>query len=269
MTKMMHDFPDIETAARLFSGDDPIACRDHVRQKLGLPAFKGNGSKERFTEADIERAVFMAAASRAPKPIAIYDYTDADGTLLYQVCRYEPKRFGHRQPDGNGGWIYKGADRRVVYRWPEIIKYPDATIFVTEGERDADNVAALDLCATTVASGDWTDDCAHAFTNRNVIILQDNDEAGHKKAREAAALLHGVANTLRVVLLPGLPDRGDVSDWLDAGHTKDQLIEACFDIPLWEREALNSQCLRSTRSCRSTPTLSISSTICSRALGWR
>jgi putative DNA primase/helicase len=77
--------------------------------------------------------------------------------LLYQVCRYEPKRFGHGQPDGNGGWLYRGADKRFVYRWPELIKYPDATVFVCEGEKDADNVAALGLCATTAASGKWTD----------------------------------------------------------------------------------------------------------------
>jgi len=68
------------------SGDDPITCLDHVRSKLGLSAFKPNG-KERFSESDIERAVLMAASSRSPKPVATYDYTDASGKLLYQVCR--------------------------------------------------------------------------------------------------------------------------------------------------------------------------------------
>jgi hypothetical protein len=35
------------------------------------------------------------------------------------------------------------------------------------------------------------------------------------------------------VRLPGLPDGGDVSDWLDAGHRVDQLVEQCFAVPIW------------------------------------
>ena len=61
-------------------------------------------------------------------------------------------------------------------------------MIVTEGEKDADNVAALDLCATTVASGTWTDDCLMALAGRHVWILEDNDDAGRKKALEAAIL---------------------------------------------------------------------------------
>jgi hypothetical protein len=82
-----------------FAGDDPIICRDYVRGKLGLQAFKPNGNGERFSEEDIQRAVMAAAQATAPKskPVAIYDYTDENGKLLYQVLRYDnPKRFGHR-----------------------------------------------------------------------------------------------------------------------------------------------------------------------------
>src|SRR5262249_36342540 len=107
----------------------------------------------------------------------------------------------------------------------------------TEGEKDADRLWSIDLCATTVAAGKWSDECVQALAGRDIIILQDNDDAGHAKAQEAAKLLQGVANTARVVLLPGLPQRGDVSDWLDMGHSKEELIETCFDAPLWEPQA--------------------------------
>src|SRR5262245_59904513 len=36
--------------------------------------------------------------------IAIYDYRDEKGNLLYQGIRYAPKDFRQRRPDGNGGW---------------------------------------------------------------------------------------------------------------------------------------------------------------------
>ena len=52
---------------------------------------------------------------------------------------------------------------------------------------------------------------------------------------EAAQQLHGTAAIIRIVLLPDLPTKGDVSDWLDADPRRaEKLVEVCFDVPLWE-----------------------------------
>jgi hypothetical protein len=47
-----------------------------------------------------------------------------------------------------------------------------------------------------------------------------------------------VAKTIRIVRLPGHErtedkDGKDVSDWLDEGHTADELVNACFAAPEW------------------------------------
>jgi RecA-family ATPase len=224
-----------------FAGDDPIACKDYVRTKAGLEPFKpnGGGGRRYMSNDAIERAVMAVAqgtVSDRPKGrvIAIYDYTDENAQLLYQVLRLDPKSFRQRRPDGNGGWTWKLDERRVLYRWPELLEYPDATIFVCEGEKDADRVASLGHCATCVAAGKWTDDCVKALKDRDVIILEDNDKAGHVKALVAAQALHGITKSIRIVLLPHLPDRGDVSDWLDTDpHRADKLADICFDVPEW------------------------------------
>jgi DNA-binding MarR family transcriptional regulator len=167
--------------------------------------------------------------------VATYNYVDDEGEVLYQVCRLEPKSFRQRRPDGKGGWIWSVKDcRRIPYRLPDLLQYPDATVFVCEGEKDADRVASLDHCATTVAGGDWTPDCTSPLAGRNCLILEDNDDAGRKKAHEAAQALHGVASTVRIVRLPDLPEKGDVSDWLDADtRNAGKLADVCFDAPLW------------------------------------
>jgi RecA-family ATPase len=221
-----------------FARDDPIACRDHVRNKCGLPAFKPNGGRRSFLSSeDIQKRIRASILAQTQKPhlAATFPYVDADSTLLYEVLRYNnPKTFRQRRPDGKGGYIWNVGERRVLYRLPELLKYPDATVFLTEGEKDADRVAEHDHCATTVASGKWTEECVQTLSGRDIIILEDNDDAGRKKASEAASLLHGVARTVRIVSLPGLPERGDVSDWLDAGHKSDELIEVCFAAPVWD-----------------------------------
>jgi hypothetical protein len=204
-----------------FANDDPIECRDYVRAKAGLPPFKPNAHRR----------------DNGPqgRVIASYDYEDENGALIYQVIRLKPKGFKQCRPNGNGGQIWNlDGVRRVLYRLPAILQYPDATVFVCEGEKDADRVASLDHCATTVASGKWTDDCVKALTGRDIIILQDNDGPGEKKALAAAQALRGVAKTIRIVLLPDLPPGGDVSDWLDADPARtDKLVDVCFDVPEW------------------------------------
>jgi RecA-family ATPase len=227
-----------------FAGDDPIQCKDYVRHKLGQPPFKPNGNpRPRASEDAIAEALAAAMQQQCEdrprgQPVATYDYTDQDGVLLYQVLKYEhPKTFRQRRPDGNGGSAWKLDERRVLYRLPELLKYPDATVFVCEGEKDADRVASLGHCATTVASGKWTPECVAPLAGHDVIILQDNDTAGAKRALEAARQLHGKAKTLRVVLLPDLAEGGDVSDWLDADSRRAaKLVDVCFDAPEWAPE---------------------------------
>jgi putative DNA primase/helicase len=222
--------------------DDPIKCKDYIRERAGFEAFK----PKRKPAFNISK--FLAAQKNADpvsEPVAIYDYRDDSGELVYQVLRYEPKAFRQRRPDGNGGWIWNlDGVRRVPYRWPDLLQYPDATVFVCEGEKDADRVASLDHCTTTVAGGKWTADCVEPLAGRDVLILEDADEPGHKKAIAAATALHGQAKTIRIVRLPGLtghPNNKDVSDWLDADPRRaNKLADVCFDAPLWMSHAAAS-----------------------------
>jgi hypothetical protein len=237
-----------------FAGDDPIHCKDYVREKLGLPAFKPTNGKAKKAGPEIDissslngvdwLAQFQKKAAEQQqnyngKVVATYDYKDSDGNLLYQNCRLEPKDFRQRRPDGKGwNWSLAGLEgRRVLYRLPELLSLPDATAFVCEGEKDTDNVIKLGYCATTVASHKWTNECINALAGRDCWILEDNDEAGRKNAIDAATALHGTAKSIRIIQLPGLSEGGDISDWLDAGHTAAELEEVCYNTPEWKSGA--------------------------------
>lgn len=175
-----------------------------------------------------------AAPLRPARMVKTYDYTSADGEILFQVCRMEPKRFMQRRPDGAGwSWSVKGIEQ-VPYRLPAMLADPAATVYVVEGEKDADNLAALGLVATTNAggAGKFRDELVRHFKGRRVVILPDNDNAGRNHAQIVVGKLRNVAADVRTVDLPGLADKGDVSDWLAAGGTAEQLQRLAEALPV-------------------------------------
>ncbi|MCI0348960.1 MAG: AAA family ATPase [Acidobacteriales bacterium] len=173
-------------------------------------------------------------ASGARRIVATYDYKDEAGSLLFQVVRYEPKDFRQRRPDGNGGWIWNlNGTRKVLYRLPELIAAArDQLVFICEGEKDCDTLAEHGLLATTNPSGagKWRSEFNDHFAGRDVAVLYDNDGPGMDHASTVEAALAPVARRLRVGCLPG-PEKSDVSDWLDDGHTCEDLLDFVATLP--------------------------------------
>ncbi len=124
----------------------------------------------------------------------------------------------------------------VLYNLP-VLKTtdPSVTVWVCEGEKDADRLGSYDLVTTTnpMGAGKWRDEYSETLCGRAVAILPDNDEPGRKHAREVAQSLQGKAVSVKVVELPGLPQKGDVSDWLDAGGTVERLRELLRETSEW------------------------------------
>ncbi len=165
------------------------------------------------------------ANGSAPHVDKVYDYRDADGSLISQVVKMLPKDFRQRRADGTPS--VKGC-KVVPYRLPEIVRAdPAAPVFVVEGEKDCDNLAKLGIIATCNAggAGKWRAVHAEHLKGRHVVVLPDNDDPGRKHAEQVAATLAGIARSVKTVELPGLPEKGDVSDWLAAGGTAAKLLE--------------------------------------------
>jgi predicted P-loop ATPase len=158
-----------------------------------------------------------------------YDYRDERGDLLFQVVRKPGHVFLQRAPDGAGGWKWKlSGVRRVVYRLPQLINAAAAAhVFVVEGEKDADNLAALGFVTTTNpgGAGKWRPEYSIFLKDRDVTILPDNDAAGIAHAHQVRKFLSGIAKSIRILRLPGLADKEDVSDWIGHSGNADKLME--------------------------------------------
>lgn len=178
----------------------------------------------------------LQSASDKPRIVAQYNYCDEGNNLLFQVVRMEPKDFRQRRPKSGGGWDWSVKGVRVVpYRLPQLLANPTRIVVVAEGEKDCDSLAHIDVEATCNAggAGKWTAEHAEFLRGRQIVVLPDNDEVGRNHAQQVAQSLNGIANRVSVVKLPDLPQKGDVSDWIAAGGTKDALRRLIEGAPVW------------------------------------
>ena len=171
----------------------------------------------------------------------VYQYTDEQGAVLFEVCRFERmedgarvKTFRQRRKDPTNPkakrdgyvWSLDGV-RSVVYRLPEVMKaiQDGRTVYVVEGEKDADTLADLGFCATTNPGGasksgtsKWQPEHTELLKGARVVILPDNDAAGQNDRQQVAAKLAAVCTSVKLLNLcnacPTLPTKGDITDML-------------------------------------------------------
>jgi putative DNA primase/helicase len=214
--------------------DLPVVAAKAADRKASLRYLKDKGLVEPSTESNV-----WASAN------TIYSYQDAAGVVVYEVGRWNlsggGKQFRQRVPDGRGGYNTKAhcldGVARVPYRLPELAAHistkPDVPVYVVEGEKDANNLGASGATVTTNAQGAawaWPVAWATLFQGLSVVyVLADNDEPGHKAAIQRAKLIRTVVPDVRVVrALPGVGEKGDVSDWLAQNdHDLDALAAIC------------------------------------------
>ena len=172
-----------------------------------------------------------------------YDYRDADSRLVFQVVRRKGKRFAQRRPTGDGGWAWNlvGVER-LPYRLPELLNSNDHWVLIVEGEKDVDALRAIGLTSTCNpgGAGKWTDQFARYFVDRKVSIIPDNDDVGRQHAETVAANLQTRARCVRIVNLPDLPVKGDVSDWLKAGGNRQTLLKLVASASDWSASKPNT-----------------------------
>lgn len=172
--------------------------------------------------------------------VAVYDYVDERGELLFQVLRTADKKFLQRRPDATRktGWSWKlDGVRRVPFRLPELI---DAvknghSVYIAEGEKDVLNLVAAGKVATCnpggAGNGKWRPEYTQYFADADVLIFADKDTVGQAHARAVAQALADVAS--RVWVLEAPDPHKDVSDMLAAGlSVNDALVTVNPSTPL-------------------------------------
>lgn len=213
----------------------------HRADKIVISCRAGCDWREVLAAANLEPGdLFLTDKPRTSRRIvAEYDYTDERGQVLFQSVRWEPKDFSQRRRPRRGddpskiknGWIWKGVfegTRKVLYHLPAVVA--SKAVILCEGEKDVASIEALGLrgvvaTCNPLGAGYWEDSFTETLASKRVVILPDNDAPGREHAERISKALQGHAESVRIVHLDGLPEKGDASDWL-AKHSRDEFIEA-------------------------------------------
>jgi hypothetical protein len=213
---------------------DGVDFNDACTTLTGQPPPKANG---KANDKDAGRSKKVV--------VATFEYQDENGAGVFAVDRVQflkpddtfvlkegkpDKVFRQKRPDPDraGRWIHNVAGVPVVpYRLPDLIEAiaNNHTVFIVEGEAKADLLWTWGVAATCCAGGakKWKPEHSAFLRGADVVLLPDNDNAGWGHVNVVGASLGGVAKRVRVLLLPGLPPKGDVIHWAKAGGTREQL----------------------------------------------
>lgn len=157
---------------------------------------------------------------------ACWWYRDATGKPQGVVARFDSDRNNGKQiipyfKPHNGHAFKTGGPSHPMLFGVETLKGDAAPAFVVEGEKAAAALHSLGLAAVSsqggankATSGAWDALAGVPLA----YLLPDHDKPGERYARDVVRTLARLesAPSVRVAHLPGLPEKGDVVDWLQA-----------------------------------------------------
>ncbi len=169
-----------------------------------------------------------------------WEFTSPAGEVLY-IQRH--KREYYRKVGEDRWTTYRGVlddTAQVLYRLPELIEgvRSGKTVYHLEGPKDVETARqTLGVVATTSGSASsWRPEFRAHYTGADVVVIPDNDAPGRTYADTVARDLLQVARGVKVVELPGLEEGGDLTDWLDAGHTPEEFFTLVEEWPVYGPE---------------------------------
>jgi hypothetical protein len=238
-----------------YTGNCPFG-ENHSDGKDSKPSFEVNietgqycclscnekGNKHTFCK---KLGITSPKKSTMGKIESIFPYTDEKGGTIFEVVRYEGKIFKQRRPNGNGGYIGKTKGlKQVPYKLPELLKSDiEQWVLIPEGEKKVNKLYEIGFTATcnAMGAGKWRENFNPYFKNRKVCILPDNDLPGKKHGENIAENLYPIVKEIRVLNLPGLSEKGDIINWVEAEYQKgldiqkikDKLINLVNEAEVW------------------------------------
>ena len=194
-------------------------------------------------------------------PMAIYQYSSANGTLIAEKGRWETntgKTFRWRLAEQKhwSGLKNLTESELPLYRADALKTITKNTpIYFLEGEKAVDACVREGIQATCLAGGASTSDYGDIFEvlrDQVVILWPDNDAVGRSLMTRIRSHIREVAKSVMWINLPrSLPAKGDAYDYFQIGGSKKELDSNVLIEPVVEH--LDRDAIRVTHPASGVP----------------
>ncbi len=196
-------------------------------------------------------------APGAPAGVWVWglDFVGQDGATLEFMRRGPGKDWTRFDQANYEAWHYTerrtfpdaGNVLHTLYRLQDLRaelaeeRQDQRTVMIAEGEKDCETLVSWGCVATTNSGGakNFTEQLAKHFEDAaDVVICEDNDEAGAQRTERIAPMLLAAGARVRTLRIaehwPACPPKGDVTDWRDKGNgNSDKLFEIVDKLKDW------------------------------------
>lgn len=182
------------------------------------------------------------AKNSAKKPFKKdWDFHNKKGHIVFKVARFRDKDGKVDKPFTlwTNGTEYKWRSKNLetnnpLYNLLGLIEKEELPVLLTEGQKNAEDSRVIlinDFVTTTVyRSPEKTD--LEPLRGREVYIWVDPDTAGRKKASKLKSILMDIDCRIHLVHSPSGKKKWDISDAIQEGWTRNQLVEHIESFPL-------------------------------------
>ena len=146
-----------------------------------------------------------------------YVYKDIVGNPLCRKVKLPDKKQWFERLDGKDWRPGLQGMTVPLYNLQAVIAAD--IVYLCEGEKDAETLITRGLCATTNHAGAkaWSQHLTDQLKGKTVIIIPDNDDAGRKRIQNLTRALHDHVKALLAFIPDGVPEKGDITDWVNNG----------------------------------------------------
>lgn len=209
---------------------------NEARQYLGLEVEKSVTEDFEETIKEFVRKQVTKGNKQGYKPLGVFVFVDEDNKPIYAKVKF-------LKPDGkketpyyhieNGQVINNRSHEEVPYNYFNLLEgiAEKKTIIFLEGEKDVNTINNIlskkYYVATSIKGFKDYDKIKSEFMD--IVVIGDTGTAGQKYIDNIKYNFLKEAKSFKIINLPNikaLGDNADVTDWLEDGHTKEQLLQA-------------------------------------------
>ena len=169
------------------------------------------------------------------KIINIYKFVDTENNIKYFKVKFKTPTTKGKEVRYysivDGKVQAKRNSEELPYNLFKVLKAisEHKPVFIVEGEKDADTLNHLGFVATSLKG---CKEYINYFIGAIVYFIGDTGEAGEEYKNKIFKELKQSIRSFNVIDLTGIEKLGnnkDLTDWINLGHTKEQLIECIKD----------------------------------------